>query len=138
MRAVVMAFATWLAVLLPGCGAAPPADATVERRGQEFFQALQAKDFERALGYYAAEFFQGRPREQWKEYLIDVQRKLGDLQGFELKRKQGDTRYSGKFFIYEYSVVYANAKAWETVTFFVPVGGSDVLVFGHQIKAKGL
>jgi hypothetical protein len=134
----VMAFTAMTALFPTGCTKAPPAETAVERRGQELYQALQAKDFERALGYYASEFFQGRPREQWKEYLVEVQRKLGDLQSAELKRKQADTRYSGKFFVYEYSVVYANAKAWETVTFFVPVGGTDVMVFGHQIKAKGI
>ena len=129
-----------LLILMTGaCSTPVPSDSTVQRLGTELFTALKAKDFERALDYYAPEFFQSRPREQWKAHLQAAQQKLGDLQSFELRRKQVDVRYTGTFFIYEYSVVYANEKSWETVTFFIHVSGEQpVQVFGHQIKAKGI
>jgi len=128
-----------LIFIISACSTAVPSDGAVQRLGTELFTALKAKDFERALDHYAPEFFQSRPREQWKAHLQSVQQKLGDLQSFELRRKQVDVRYTGTFFIYEYSVVYANEKSWETVTFFIHVSGDQpVQVFGHQIKAKGI
>ncbi len=134
----VMAMAL-LVSIIAACSGPVPGDSAVERLGVEFFSALKAKDFERALDHYAPEFFQSRPREQWQARLQAVQQKLGDMQSFELRRKQVDVRYTGTFFIYEYSVVYANEKSWETVTFFVHVNGEQpVKVFGHQIKAKGI
>jgi mRNA-degrading endonuclease RelE of RelBE toxin-antitoxin system len=127
-----------MCAMLPGCGADGPSDAEVERFGAAFFAALQQKDFDRALTFYDDEFFRGRAREQWKAQLQDVQAKLGDLKSAELKRKQADIRYSGKFHIHEYRVTYANDVAWETVTLFVPNGSQAVHVFGHTMKAKGI
>ena len=140
VQGMVSALAAALLIAVIGACTGPvPSNAAVEQLGVEFFTALKAKDFERALDSYAPEFFEGRPREPWKAHLQAIQEKLGDLQSFELKRKQVDMRYSGTFFIYEYSVVYANEKSWETVTFFIHVSGEQaVKVFGHQIKAKGI
>lgn len=135
-RAMLAAF---IMVTISACTNSVPSDGAVEKLGVEFYSALKAKDFERALDYYSPDFFNGRPREQWKAHLQAIQQKLGDVQSFDLRRKQVDVRYTGTFFIYEYSVVYANEKSWETVTFFIHVSGEQpVKVFGHQIKAKGI
>lgn len=127
-----------VALTLVSCGGEVPDDAAVVQRGNQFFELLKAKNFDAALDLYAPEFFQSRPREDWKQHLQKMQEQLGDMQSFALKRQQADVRYSGKFFIYEYSVVYAKEKSWETITFFVPVAGGEVKLFGHQIKAKGI
>ena len=133
------ALAALVIMFLSACTNSAPSDSAVEQLGVEFFSALKAKDYERALDYYSPDFFNGRPREEWKAHLQAIQQKLGDLQSFELRRKQTDIRYTGTFYIYEYSVAYANEKSWETVTFFIPVSGEQpVKVFGHQIKAKGI
>ena len=134
----VMAAALLISILA-ACSENVPSDSAVEQLGVEFFSALKAKDYERALDYYSPDFFNGRPREEWKAHLQAIQQKLGDMQSFSLRRKQVDVRYTGTFFIYEYSVAYANEKSWETVTFFIHVSGQQpVKVFGHQIKAKGI
>ena len=126
-------------LILSACTNEAPSDAAVEKLGIEFYSALKAKDFEHALDYYSPDFFNGRPREEWKAHLQAIQQKLGEIKSFDLRRKQVDVRYTGTFFIYEYSVVYANEKAWETITFFIHVSGEQsVKVFGHQIKAKGI
>ena len=133
------ALAALVIMFLSACTNSAPSDSAVEQLGVEFFSALKAKDYERALDYYSPDFFNGRPREEWKAHLQAIQQKLGDLQSFELRRKQTDIRYTGTFYIYEYSVAYANEKSWETVTFFIHVSGEQpVKVFGHQIKAKGI
>lgn len=119
-----------------GCGSDGPSEAAVEQFGRGFFAALQSREFDHALTFYDDEFFKTRPREQWKSQLQDTQARLGDLQAAELKRKQADLRYSGKFYIFEYRVTYAREVAWETVTLFVPNGRDEVRVFGHTIKAK--
>jgi len=126
-------------VNIGACTNTAPDDSAVEALGVEFYSALKAKDFERALDFYSPDFFDGRPREEWKAHLQAIQKKLGDVQSFALKRQQVDVRYTGTFYIYEYSVVYANEKSWETITFFIHVSGEQpVKVFGHQIKAKGI
>lgn len=136
VRALVVAL---VMMTLGACTNTAPSDSAVEQLGVEFFSALKAKDFERALDYYSPDFFNGRPREEWKAHLQAIQQKLGDMQSFALRRQQVDVRYTGTFYIYEYSVTYANEKSWETVTFFIHVSGDQpVKVFGHQIKAKGI
>lgn len=134
-RAIGIILATIAA--LSGCGSDGPSEAAVEQFGRGFFSALQSREFDRALTFYDDEFFKTRSREQWKSQLQDMQTRLGDLQAAELKRKQADLRYSGKFYIFEYRVTYAREVAWETVTLFVPNGRDEVRVFGHTIKAKG-
>ena len=142
MQLVRIGRATLAALFIMSIGACTntaPDDSTVEALGVEFYSALKAKDFERALDFYSPDFFNGRPREEWKAHLQAIQQKLGEVQSFALKRQQVDVRYTGTFYIYEYSVVYANEKSWETVTFFIHVSGEQpVKVFGHQIKAKGI
>lgn len=138
VRRFHLLFISCIALTLVSCAGEVPDDASVVQRGKDFYELLKAKNFDGALDLYAPEFFQSRPREDWKRHLQNMQEQLGAVQSFELKRQQADVRYSGKFFIYEYSVVYAKEKSWETVTFFVPVAGGEVKVFGHQIKAKGI
>lgn len=135
---IIRAIAIVCIALLASCEGDVPDDDAVVQRGIAFYDLLKTKNFDGALDLYAPEFFQSRPRDEWKQHLQTIQQKLGDLQSFELKRQQADLRYSGKFFIYEYRVVYVNETSWETVTFFVPVAGGEVKVFGHQIKAKGI
>jgi hypothetical protein len=122
--------------LLFGCGADGPSDLEVEQFGAAFFSALQRKDFDRALTFYDKEFFRGRAPEQWKAQLQETQSRLGELTSAELKRKQADIRYSGKFYIHEYRVIYSRGVAWETVTLFVPNGSLEVRVFGHTTKVS--
>jgi len=139
VRSGLALLAVLIIATISACTNTAPSDAAVEKLGVEFYSALKAKDFERALDFYAPDFFNGRPREEWKAHLQTIQQKLGDLQSFELRRQQVDVRYTGTFYIYEYSVAYANEKSWETVTFFIHVSGDQpVKVFGHQIKAKGI
>lgn len=129
MRAVLV-----VVIAIAGCSANPPDERVIETAGQDLYAALQAKEFDRALEMYSPDFFKGRPREPWRETLVQTQQKFGDIVKHELRRKQSSTRYSGMFYIYEYSVEYKSGKTWDTVTFFVPNEGGSVQVFGHQIK----
>lgn len=131
----VQRIAVWiLALACVACSPPPPDESVIERAGQKLYALLKDKQFDQALDMYSPDFFKGRPREPWRETLVQTQQRLGDLVSAELRRKQSSTRYSGMFYIYEYSVTYASGKTWDTVTFFVPNEGGAVQVFGHQIK----
>lgn len=140
MHQKLLRFLGGLVVLawLTACTPSAPSDEVVEQKGQQFFTALKNDQFDQALDMYSKEFFAMRPREEWKALLQKLRKDLGPMQSFELKRKQSDLRYSGAFFIFEYSTMYGTEKAWETVTFFTPVNSEEVRVFGHHIKTKGL
>jgi hypothetical protein len=131
----------WLLVLLTlwstGCNAPMP-DLNLEPEVNKLFSSLQANDIDAALTSYSEEFYKGFPREAWQLRLRQFLDFMGPIKSFKIRSRQADTRYSGKFFIYQLETVHeGDKKARHIVTFILPVDGSDVKLIGHKITAKG-
>jgi hypothetical protein len=126
-----------LAFLVAACDAPMP-DLDLKPEVNKLFSSLQAKDFETALESYSEDFYKAIPREAWKLRLQKFIEVMGPIESFRIRNRQADTRYSGKFFIYQLETRHEGGKkARHIVTFILPVDGSGVKLVAHKITAKG-
>ncbi len=117
-----------------GCDDNGPALQQVMERGDQLFTSEQAGNMDAMLAQYDEQFFAAHSRDDWRRQLETTRRDLGDLRSFTLRQKHYDTRLSGRFFIFEYQVIYDRGSAWETLTFINPNNSPDIRLVGHQIK----
>lgn len=103
---------------------------------EEYFAAMQAKDFDKLLTFYHDDFFNAHPAPEWVDYLKHVRATLGEIESLKLKQSQVNTVLTGRRFIYEYSVKYEQGFAKETVMFFQDIGGTDIKVQMHKIDSR--
>lgn len=121
-------------VLLSACSVSGVSNQTAATKGKALYEAIKSGDIDKAIEQYADKFFEMRSRDQWREQLDDMKQQLGELQSYEITKLSSDTRFSGKFFIFEYKVVYSNGKTWETLTMVNPIDTKDVELIAHKIK----
>lgn len=120
-----------------GCSAPMP-DLDLKPQIDGLFVALSENDYDKAMSYYPDDFFKAFPRDYWRDRLEKFNQHMGTMEGYRIRSKQSDTRFSGKFFVYQLETVHeGNKKAKHIVTFVLPVDGSGVKMVGHKITAKG-
>lgn len=112
----------------------PIDDPVVEQKAAALLDALKAGDLDTALAQYGDGFFQSRSREEWRARLAKIDAERGHMQAYILRRAQGDTRFSGKFYILEYEGVYqGRQRVNHILTLVAPVGGDEVQLVGHKL-----
>lgn len=116
----------------PGMSSKAPAE-----KGNALLESLKQGNIEEAMEKYSEKFFEMKSRESWREQLENINKKVGQIQTYEIKQLSSDTRYSGKFFIFEYKVVHANGATWQTLTLVNPNNTQDAELIGHKIKILG-
>ncbi len=132
IRIVVVA---WLFLLVAGC-TKEASEEEVSPLMDEYIEALKAKDFETLLTFYHPEFFNMRSEQEWIDYLLHVREVLGEIEGVKLKQKQVNTVFSGRRFIYEYSIKYERGYAKEVIMFVQKIGTEGIKVQMHKIESK--
>lgn len=120
-----------------GCSAPMP-DLDLTPTVNELFTALGQGEIDKAMEFYPDEFFKAFPREYWRDRLIKFNEHMGTMESFRIRSKQADTRFSGKFFVFQLETIHEGGKkASHIITFILPVDGGDVKMVGHKITAKG-
>ncbi len=137
MRTLISVLVVGSALLGSACDQGPSLD-QVQVVGNKLFDAIASGDRAAALALYDEQFFAIHSRDEWWQYLQKIHQKLGDMKEHHLRKDHYDTRYSGRFYIFEYQTVYEQGNAWEILTFVNPNDSPDIKLVGHQIKAKGL
>ena len=137
LRSISTLMVLHVALLLSACEQGPSLE-QVQAVGNKVFDAIIKEDKEGALALYDEQFFATHSRDEWWQYLQRIHQKLGVMRAHNLRKDHYDTRYSGRFYIFEYQTVYERGNAWETLTFINPNGSSDIKLVAHQVKAKGL
>ena len=124
-------------MVLGGCNAPMP-DLDLTPTVNELFTVIGQGDIDKAMEFYPDEFFKAFPREYWRDRLEKFNQYMGTMESFRIRTKQSDTRFSGKFFVYQLETIHAdNKKARHVITFVLPVDGGAVKLVGHKITAKG-
>ena len=124
-------------LVLNGCNAPMP-DLDLKPQLDGLFMALGQGDIDKAMTFYPEEFYKAFPREYWRDRLQKFNQTMGTIENYRIRNKQSDTRFSGKFFVYQLETIHPdNKKAAHIVTFVLPVDGGDVKLVGHKITAKG-
>jgi len=101
---------------------------------KNYFAELQAQNIDKVLEYYSDEFFNIHPKPMWRDRLTKLLEKFGPIDVISLANKQADTRFSGKFFIYQYNTVHGKKRIKHILTWVLPVDGGEVKLVGHMIK----
>lgn len=127
-----------LLTLLTACGEQGNLNAdsnpVVEEKAAALFGALKAGDYDVALAQYDKGFFKANVREEWRKKLQAFMAERGPMTAWHLRRTQADTRFSGKFFLYEYETVHdGNKRLHHLMTFLWPVNEDDIKLVGHKI-----
>lgn len=105
-----------------------------EQQAQHLLQTLKDGDIDATLALYDDEFYQARPKETWRKELNTLAEELGPMESFVLRKQHYDSRYSARFYLYEYQTIHERGKAWQTLTLINPVGTEELKIVGHQIK----
>lgn len=130
----------FLALVAAGC-TQHASVAAVDPIAKEFFEALKNGDLDKAMSMYSEDFFARYPQETWRQRLQRLTAELGPIKSYSFRNKQADTRYSGKFYIYQYDTIHEGGsggqRAKHTVTFIQPVDSDDIKLVGHRIVAPG-
>jgi hypothetical protein len=92
---------------------------------------------------YDPRFFQQTTRDEWRQMLTGINTKLGDLVSYQqvgsnFNAQTGTGSASGVYVTLTYKVTYAKYPADETLTLFMPAGGSTFTIAGHRINSTGL
>ena len=118
---IIYFFITFLlsASLLIGCGT-PQEIEDAENLGQSYYEALKAKDFDKAMSFYSSEFFKATSKGDTLQVLQNISSKLGNLQSYEYDyyEKTSYTGTQGSYTTYNlyYDVIYAEGSSRETLT----------------------
>ena len=123
--------------MLASCNQPMP-DLDLTPQVNKLFTALQANDIDAAMTQYSDEFYKGFPQEFWRTKLQKFNEHMGTMESFRIRNKQADTRYSGKFFIFQVETIHqGDKKARHIITYLLPIDDSGVKLVGHKITAKG-
>ena len=108
-----------LASFMVGCASAQEIE-DAENLGQSYYEALKAKDFDKAMSFYSSEFFKATSKGDTLQALKNISLKLGDLQSYEYDyyEKKSYTGTQGSYTIYNlyYDVIYSKGSSRETLT----------------------
>lgn len=138
MRFVVAITALVMSLMLTGCNQPMP-ELKLEPEINSLFTAIQNNQLDAALAMYSDEFFKGIPKQYWRAQLTRFNEVMGPLEKIRIRNKQSDTRFRGKFFVFQLDSMHKGGKkARHILTFVLPVDGGEVQLVGHKISAKGL
>ena len=106
----------------------------IEAMAGKVLDAIQAGDYEALANLYGADFYKTKAPEEWVGELKTYLAERGPLQSYSLRKSQADTRFSGKFYIMEYSSVHdGNKRLHHLITIVSPVAGGAPQIVGHKI-----
>jgi hypothetical protein len=113
-----------LAGFLSGC----TLNKSASTLGDNYYEAVQNKDYNTALTYFSSAFYSNISQSDWLQTLQNINTKLGDLESYKLNGWNenviaGANAQSGTTYTLQYQVVYANETDNETLTMFQPTGG---------------
>lgn len=106
----------------------------LDAKTKEYFAELQAQHIDKVLGFYSKEFFNIQPKPVWQSRLNSLFEKFGPIERISFINKQADTRFSGKFFIYQYYTIHGKKRIKHVLTWILPVDGVEIMLVGHMIK----
>ena len=137
MNKIFWVFIVAVVLVISGCTLpSSTSDKGVTEKAQAVLEALQSSDVEKIIAHYDENFYVTRSPQQWREELTALFSQHGKVARISMRNKQADTRFSGKFYIYQFDTLHDNDKrARHTLTIIRPVNEPEqVVIVGHQIK----
>lgn len=114
----------------------PTADTEVDKRAENIILSFQAGDLDKLMTFYDKEFYVTKSPELWRAELEGIYKEYGPVKSISMRNKSADTRFSGKFYIYQFDSLHDKDKRIRhTLTLIRPVDRSgSIVIVGHLIK----
>jgi hypothetical protein len=142
MKSIFLFSLLILIFLMASCGNIAQDSKAAEAVAKDYFESIRAKDFDKAITFYAPQFFEKTTREEWLQSLKNINERLGGLDKYDLVswkiQANAGTPNSGTFYILEYKIIYTKYQSAETLTLFRPTSGGEIKILGHSIQSPGV
>jgi len=133
-------FTLVLSLALLGCTSqtfAPEEDAN--KMAELFIQSVNAKDYDAAFALVSDDFYSYRGKEQWTAYYQEIAEHMGPVISVKQTRKHVDSRLTGQFYMYQFSIKRETGFTKEMVTFIQKINTNEPLkVLAHKIESSHL
>ncbi len=108
-----------------------------------YYEAIQQRDFDRALSYCSPFFFERTSREETTKFLTAVNTKLGALVSYDrvswrATQQVGQQLGSGTLVTLLYRVKYDKGEAEETIVLFRPINEATSRIVGYNVSSTAL
>ncbi|MDH5230328.1 MAG: hypothetical protein OEY38_09725 [Gammaproteobacteria bacterium] len=126
-------------LILSACGIDKGREAEANKLALNYITTVHEKGLDQAMPLLSDDFFQQRSRSGWKEYFTYVRKQLGATQKIKLKNRISDNRYSGTFYMFQFSNKFEHGFTKEMVTIVDKVDNKGPLkVFAHKVESSKL
>ena len=128
------------ALLLSGCGIAKSVNAASSVT-DSYYDAMKQKDYDKLLTMYSDTFFEKKDKDEWKDSLAVINKKLGDLKSYKLTGWNVNIRAgiggNAEVYVLTYSVEYSKYNSTEVFTIVRHGKDSPLLIEGQNINSEG-
>lgn len=128
------------ALIVTGCGG-EDRQALAATVVQGYFEAIKARDAERASTHFSSRSFEVRDAAAWRQDFDMILARLGPLESYRLTAATQRTDFvppdTGSFVALRYSVRYARFPAVETFVVHRPFTGREYRILSHSIETEG-
>ena len=122
MKKLILFFASLILIIsFTGCSV----DKSASTLGDNYYKAMQNKDYDMALTYFSSDFYDNISQSDWQQILQNIDTKLGNLESYKLigwdkSVMSGINVRNGTTYILNYEVIYSNETVDEYLTMFQP------------------
>jgi len=114
-------------------------DEDANAMAEKFVRAVHTANYDEAFSLVSDEFYAPRPRDKWIAYYKAIDEVMGPVVSVKLVRKHEDDRFSGRFYVYEFSIKHENGFTKDMITFVQKINTEAPLqVLAHKIDSSKL
>jgi len=107
--------------------------------GLKYVTFVNEGKYDEAFALVSDDFFNTRHKDQWIEYYKAIKETMGDVISVKLSRHLVDDRFSGRFYMFQFSIKHVNGFTTEMVTMIQRINKKEQLkVFAHKVDSSKL
>ena len=131
--------ATLAIILLTACQGQDPSKDFAQKLARDFIDSVNSGNYDQAFQSTEDQFFAIRPRDRWIAYYKAIKNELGPVISIKLSQSLTDDRFSGRFYMYQFSIKHEKGFTKEMVTMIKKINSNDPLkISGHKIDSSKL
>lgn len=128
-----------LVMVLQACQGNVASNEEGEALALKYVTAVNDGKYEEAFALVSDDFFNRFPKDRRIEYYDKIKEIMGPIVSMKLSNSLVDDRFSGRFYMFQYSFKHENGITTEMVTMVQKINSKDPLkVFGHKVDSSKL
>lgn len=126
-------------IILQACQGNVASNEAGQALALKYVTAINDGKYEEAFKLVSDDFFNRFPKDERIEYYQKVKEIMGPIKSMKLSRSLVDDRFSGRFYMFQYSFKHENGITTEMVTMLQKINSKEPLkVFGHKVESSKL